>query len=166
MSKKLYLASLNFAKIEATKKVFNECEIIPTQVDINISTQPLSDLETIGCARKRALALPKGYRLGLEAGVTIVGDICFLVNYGVLIDPNDNEYYAGGSYLPLPNFIKDELYNHLELKEAMTKHYGDILKESGGTIEILTNGEVSRVDIFTHINLILIGELKKGENNG
>ena len=162
---KLFLASLNKAKIEATKKVFDNFCVVPVEVKLS-TAQPLSEEETILCAKKRASLLEGGYRLGLEAGVTKIFDKCFLVNYGVLIDPDGNEYYAGGSYLELPKAIEEELYqNHLELKDAMIKHYGDVLKETGGAIEILTKGEVSRVDIFTHIAKILKGELERKKDN-
>lgn len=158
--KELFLASTNSAKLKATQIVFNDYKITPVSVDMEIK-QPLSEEETLDCAKKRAQALPNGYRLGLEAGVTIINNQCFLVNYGVLLDDKDNEYYAGGSYVPLPEVIKVELYNnHLELKEAMNKHFKAV-NENGGTIEILTNGLVTRVDIFTHICKILKGELEK-----
>ena len=161
--KKLYLASCNLAKAKATKEVFDDFDIELLSVDVNNPKQPLSELETIECAKRRARALPNGYRLGLEAGTTIIDDKCFLVNFGVLIDPNNNEYIAGGSYLELPECIKHELYdNGLELKDAMNKHYSG-LKEEGGAINIFTNGKVNRVDIFLHICKILKGELERKE---
>ena len=162
---KLFLASLNKAKVEATKQVFDNFCVVPIEVKLDIS-QPLSEEETILCAKKRASLLEGGYRLGLEAGVTKILDKCFLVNYGVLIDPEGNEYYAGGTYLELPKEIEEELYqNHLELKDAMIKHFGNVLKETGGAIEVLTKGEVSRVDIFTHITKLLKGELERKKDN-
>lgn len=161
---KIYLASLNKAKVIATKKVFDDFEIIPTEVHMTI-LQPLSEEDTFNCAKNRALSLPNGYRLGLEAGAAIICDKCFLVNCGVLIDQDNHEYYAAGSYIELPNIIKNELYqNHLELKDAMIKHYGDVIKETGGAIEFLTNGELTRVDIFTHIGKLLKGQLERKEN--
>ena len=162
---KLYLASLNKAKIEATKQVFSDFDVIPVKVEIS-SKQPLSEVETINCAKERLKKVKDGYRLGLEAGTTIINDKCFLVNYGVLIDKDDKVYIAGGSYLELPEKIREELYNnHLELKDAMHKHYGDVLTEQGGTIEFFTNGLVKRVDIFTHIGKILKGELERKEKH-
>ena len=159
---KLFVATSNQAKIIATKKVFNDFEVIPVTTKCDNAKQPLSEDETLMCAKRRALSLESGYRLGLEAGVTIIDDRCFLVNYGVLIDKDNNFYYAGGHYFPLPDVIRDELYNNkLELKEAMTKHYGDVISEAGGTIEFLTNGIVSRVDIFISIGDMLKGQMMK-----
>ena len=159
--KRIYVASLNKAKLEAVRLVFNDFEVIPVEVHMDIS-QPLSDSETLICAQKRANMLEGEYRLGLEAGVTILNDKCFLVNYGVLIDSKGNEYIAGGSYFELPNVIREEIYqNNLVLKDAMIKHYKEEMKETGGTIEILTGGLVTRVDIFVNILKMLRGKLER-----
>lgn len=159
---KLFVATSNQAKIIATKKVFNDFEVIPVDVKCDNTKQPLSEEETLKCAKNRALSIDGGYRLGLEAGVTIIDGSYFLVNYGVLIDKDDNIYCAGGHYFPLPDVIGDELYhNKLELKEAMIKHYGDVISQTGGTIEFLTNGMVTRVDIFTGIGNMLKGQMMK-----
>ena len=159
---KLFVITKNEAKLIAIKNVFTDFEVVSVDVDANTIKQPLSEEETLNCAKIRARTISDGYRLGLEAGVTLVGEKCFLVNYGVLIDKYNNEYYAGGSYFPLPDVIKKELYqNKLELKDAMRKHYGDVITSTGGTIEFLTNKEVTRVDIFTNIGKMLKGQMKK-----
>lgn len=163
--KKLFVASKNLAKVEATKNVFNDFEVVSVNLELNYSKQPKNVNETINGARLRAKSLPNGYRLGLEAGVDIIDNKCFLVNYGVLIDKDNNEYIAGGTQVPLPDIIKDEIYiNNLELKDAMNKHFGKV-EELGGTIEIITNGKVTRVDIFTHICCLLKGELERKIKN-
>ena len=163
--KKIYVASLNKAKLEAVKIVFNDYEVIPVEVHMDIN-QPLTDSETLEFAKKRANMLKGEYRLGLEAGVTILNDKCFLVNYGVLIDFNGNEYSAGGSYFELPDIIREELYqNKLVLKDAMTKHYKEEMKETGGAIEILTEGLVTRVDIFVNILKMLRGKLERNRKD-
>ena len=115
--KKLYVGTKNKAKIEAVIEVFKNFEVVPMEGESGVSRQPLSEEETINGAKNRAKSLPAGYRLGLEAGVTKINGICFLINFGVLIDPEDNEYFAGGTYLPLPDFVSDRLYNSdVELK--------------------------------------------------
>ena len=159
---KLFVVTKNEAKIIAIKNVFYDFDVVPVVVKTNTIKQPLSEEETFACAKIRASAINYGYRLGLEAGVTLINDVCFLVNYGVLIDKDNNEYYGGGFYFPLPDVIKEELYqNKLELKDAMKKHYGNVITDRGGTIEFLTNGEVTRIDIFTSIGKMLRGQIKK-----
>ena len=57
---------------------------------------------------KQARSLPAdGIRIGLEAGVALEGELLFLVNWGFLIDFEGNHYYAGGTRVPLPDFIKE-----------------------------------------------------------
>ena len=162
---KIYLVTNNSAKIKAAKTVFNDYEIEIVSASAEIK-QPLSSEETIECAKSRVRNLKEGIRIGLEAGTTLIDGNCFLCNYGVLIDEDDNEYIAGGTFYPLPDAIKDDLYvSHMELKDAMKKHFGDVVTENGGTIEYLTKGNVTRVDIFIHICKLLKGEMKfnKGE---
>lgn len=164
---KIYLFSTNIAKVEAVKTVFSDYAVEKIKVDLD-KKQPLSEAETIEMARERTKSRNDGIRIGLEAGVTKIGEKCFLCNFGVLIDEEGNEYVAGGSYFLLPDTISNELYlNHLELKDAIKKVYGKEVRELGGTIEFLTKGEVKRVDIFIHICKILKGlyDKKKGEKN-
>lgn len=167
---KLYVGTKNPAKISAVVEVFNDFEVMPVEGVSNVRSQPLSEEETIDGAYNRAKSLPSGYRLGLEAGVTIIKDICYLINFGVLIDPNDSVYYAGGTYLPLPNYVKDKLYNEkMELKDVMEEYFKvEKINERGGAISIFTNNEVKRKDIFIHICKLLRGQLEfhKEKQNG
>ena len=108
---KCYLGSQNIVKLDAVKEVLIDYEVIGINVDSKVGSQPLSDDETLKGALNRALALPKdGLRIGLEAGVQLQNDILFLVNWGVLIDNLDNTYYAGGTRIPMDDFIKDKLF--------------------------------------------------------
>ena len=159
---KLYVGTKNKAKISAVIEVFKDFEVVAMEGESGVKSQPLSEEETITGAKNRALSLPLGYRLGLEAGVTKINGICFLINFGVLIDPDNNEYYAGGTYLPLPEFVSDRLYKKgIELKDVM-EEYTKIanLNQQGGAISIFTNNLVQRKDIFTHICKLLYGQLQ------
>lgn len=164
---KLYVGTKNPAKISAVVEVFKDFEVIPLEGASSVRSQPLSEEETLDGAYNRAKALPSGYRLGLEAGVTIIKDICYLINFGVLIDPNDKVYYAGGTYLPLPNYVKDKLYNDgMELKDVMAEYFKlEKINERGGAISVFTSDEVQRKDIFVHISKLLLGQLKFNEEN-
>lgn len=159
---KLYVGTKNKAKISAVMEVFSDFEVIPMDAESGVRRQPLSEEETIQGAKNRALALPKGYRLGLEAGVTKINGICYLINFGVLIDKEDYEYFAGGTYLPLPDFVGDKLYNtDVELKEVMEEYTGIMnINHFGGAISIFTNNQVERKDIFIHISKLLLGQLQ------
>lgn len=162
IKEKLFVGTKNKAKISAVMEVFSNFEVVPMEAESGVRKQPLSEEETILGATNRAKSLPEGFRLGLEAGVTRINGICYLINFGVLIDKEDNYYYAGGTYLPLPDFVGDKLYNSdVELKEVMEEYTGIMnINHYGGAISVFTNNQVERRDIFTHISKLLLGQLQ------
>jgi len=158
---KVYVGTKNPVKLEAVRKVLSDFEVIGLDVNSGVGSQPLSDEETIIGARNRAESLPKGYfRIGLEAGVQECLGVLYLVNWGVLIDEKDNYYYAGGTRIPLPKFIKDKLFTEgKELAEVMDEYFNTVnIKHHEGAIGIFTNSLVKRVDIFVHIVKLLYGQ--------
>lgn len=161
---KLYIASTNPNKVKATKDVFTDFEIESIQVTNNTS-QPKSIEDTLECAYLRTKSLGENkMRLGLEAGVTLINDKCFLVNFGVLIDENGNKYEAGGTLIPLPEIVKIKIYeDNLELKDAIQALVDDKeINIHNGTIGYLTNDYVTRYDIFYEICKLLKGQYEKG----
>lgn len=163
---KCYLGSLNKVKLEATQEVLNNYEVVGIAVSSGVSSQPLSDKETILGAINRAKNLPKdGLRIGLEAGVQMQNEILFLVNWGVLIDEADHIYYAGGTRIPLDEFVKEGIFAHKkELADVMDEylHTKDI-RTKEGAIGYFTNSLVKRKDIFVHIVKLLYGQYLRKE---
>lgn len=161
---KCYLGSLNKVKLAATREVMKDYEVIGLSVESGVGNQPLSDEETIKGAYNRARMLPgDGLRIGLEAGVQTHGDKLFLVNWGVLIDEEGEAYYAGGTRIPLPEFIKDGLAGgEKELSEIMNAYLrtSDI-NQKEGAVGHFTASMVTRKDIFTHIVKLLYGQYTK-----
>lgn len=158
---KVYVGSTNPVKLKAVATVFSDFEVIGLDVDSKVGNQPLSDQETIKGAINRAQSLPRGHlRIGLEAGVEESLGILFLVNWGVLIDEDDHHYYAGGTRIPLPKFIKDKLfYEKKELATVIDEYYQTTnIKHHEGAIGIYTNSLVKRIDIFIHIVKLLYGQ--------
>lgn len=156
-----YLGSKNIVKISAVKEVLEDYDVVGISVDSGVGNQPLSDLDTIKGAQNRALALPKdGLRIGLEAGVETHNDILFLVNWGVLIDLDDNVYYAGGTRIPIDSFIKDKLFiEKKELAEVMDEYLNtNGIKFKDGAIGFFTHNQINRKDIFVHIVKLLYGQ--------
>lgn len=157
----IYVGSSNRVKIDAVKNVFLDYNVIGIAVDSEVGIQPLTDDDTIKGAKKRAEGLPvDGLRIGLEAGVQLVHNMMFLVNWGVLIDQSNNYYYAGGTRIPLPEFVKNKLLKEkTELANVMDEYYQTIdIKHNQGAIGYFTNNLVKRFDIFTHIVKLLYGQ--------
>lgn len=157
---KVYLGSLNPVKIKAVEMVVNK-PVIGVEVDSGVGVQPLSDEETIQGAYNRAKSIKEvGLRFGLEAGVQMLKTTMYLVNWGVLIDENNHEYFAGGTRIPLPNYIKDEvLKGEKELATIIDEYFQtQNIKHKEGAIGIFTANFVTRVDIFIHIVKLLYGQ--------
>ncbi len=160
---KVYIGSTNINKVEAVKRVFEPLsyEVVACDVKSEVSAQPLSDEETLKGALNRAQNLPKdGKRIGLEAGVTLLNNVLYLTNFGVLIDEFDNCYYAGGTRIPLPEEIKTLILDEkLELSDAMFAYFKmKDIKHQNGAIGYFTCDIVTRVEIFTHIVKLLYGQ--------
>lgn len=156
---KIYVGTTNNAKLAAVKEVLSEFEVIGIKVDSKVSNQPKSDEETITGAYNRAKALPHGFRLGLEAGVHETLGEMYLTNFGVLIDEDDNVYYAGGTRLPLPREVVEGIMAGYELADVMTQITKDKeTRNRDGAIGYFTNEQVVRKDIFTHIVKLLYGQ--------
>ncbi|MDD3171382.1 MAG: DUF84 family protein [Bacilli bacterium] len=165
---RVYLGSKNAAKLKAVEMALPDYEIIGIDAKSGVSNQPLTDEETIKGAFNRAKELPQdGLRLGLEAGVEIHNDVMFLINWGVLIDEENNTFYAGGTRIPLPEEVRRGIIeDKKELSEVMEK-YSDIdnIRSKEGAIGYLTCNQVTRSDIFIHIVKLLYGQYlyqKKG----
>lgn len=160
---KIYCASLNPNKVNAVKKVFGNYLVYPVE-NKNETKQPKSIEETIDLAYNRIKDINElGLKIGLEAGVSIIDNTCYLVNFGVLVDEDNNIYKAGGTFIPLPDIIKTKIYDeNLELKDAIQELVKDKdINIHTGTIGYLTNDLVTREDIFLEICKLLKGQYLK-----
>jgi inosine/xanthosine triphosphatase len=165
---KCYLGSLNKVKLAAVKEVLQDFEVIGMDVDSKVGAQPLSDAQTILGAKNRALMLPEdGLRIGLEAGVQFHDDVLFLVNWGVLIDQERHFYYAGGTRIPLPDFVRVKLIDEGQELAAVMEDYLQVndVRSKEGAIGYFTNSLVKRKDIFVHIVKLLYGQYLRREEN-
>lgn len=166
--RKCYLGSRNAVKLEATREVLPDFEVIGIDAQSGVRKQPLDDTETIQGAMNRARSLPKdGLRIGLEAGVQFHGEILFLINWGVLIDEQDNLFYAGGTRIPLPEFVKEKLLQeNMELADVMDEYMKQKdIRSHEGAVGVFTDSLVQRKDIFTHIVKLLYGQYLRKEKS-
>ena len=91
----------------------------------------------------------------------------FLVNWGVLIDEADNVYYAGGTRIPLDDFIKDKLFKEgFELADVMDEYLNtNGIKYKEGAIGYYTSNYIKRKDIFVHIVKLLYGQYERRKSS-
>lgn len=158
----IYVASTNNIKVQGVKNILEPLgyHVLSYDVSSDVSSQPKTRLETIQGAINRAKHLPNdSLRIGLEAGVELIDNRLFLINYGVLLD-GDDIYIAGGDIITLPSILIDPIYNEgLELSDAMNKYFNqEDIKHKGGAISYFTSGMVKRIEIFERITKLLYGK--------
>jgi inosine/xanthosine triphosphatase len=152
----------NPAKINAVKDVFTNVEILGLDVSSHVSEQPLSDVETMQGAINRAKECARSKKgvigIGLEGGVMEIAGQYYLCNWGALVDQENHVYTASGARIPLPKEIAVELQRGKELGDIMdeyTEKQG--IRKKEGAIGVLTNQQVDRMMMFSHVVQLLKG---------
>jgi inosine/xanthosine triphosphatase len=162
----IIIGSKNPAKIQAVQNAFsNQYKFHSIDVPSNVNEQPFSDEETIQGAINRAeLALQLGQGeigIGLEGGVQESPLGLFLCNWGALVLKGHPPLIAGGARILLPEDIAQKLRNGNELGPVMDEFSKkQNIRQKEGAIGIFTKGLISRVDMFTHVTTLLVGQYK------
>jgi inosine/xanthosine triphosphatase len=162
---KIIIGSKNPAKNQAVKNAFPEknFEFVSINIPSGVSEQPFSDEETIKGAVNRAVnALQEGngdIGIGLEGGVQETSHGLLLCNWGALASKELEPIIAGGARILLPESIAQRLRAGEELGPVMDK-YAKMknVRENEGAIGIFTNSSVNRIEMFTHIMKLLVGQ--------
>ncbi len=160
---KMYIGSMNPAKIKAVKNAFPEAEVVEIDVASKVSLQPFSDEETmegaVNRARECASLNPDSVGIGLEGGVMELNGELFLCNWGALINEKGHTFLASGARIPLPEEVAAQLEKGIELGEVMDEYSQrkDVRKKEGA-VGIFTNELVSREEMFTHVMKLLKGQ--------
>lgn len=157
------ITSKNQTKVNAVRDVFPEAMLKEINVSSGVSEQPFSDDETRKGAINRALNAHNLYEnhicIGLEGGVMDIEGELYLCNWGALVSLKKEIFTASGARIKLPNKIKQELNEGIELgdvMEAYTKRRNVRVKE--GAIGVFTNELVSRKELFIHVVKLLRGQ--------
>ncbi|WHY76494.1 DUF84 family protein [Neobacillus sp. WH10] len=162
---KIIIGSKNPAKINAVKNSFadHEAEFVSIDIPSGVDKQPFSDEETIQGAINRSVgALKRGngdIGIGLEGGVYETSHGLLLCNWGALAAHNMDPIISGGARFLLPEEVAARLRNGEELGPVMDD-YAKMknVRKHEGAIGIFTNGMINRVDMFTHVTNLLVGQ--------
>lgn len=165
---KIGVGTLNPAKIDAVKRYVAEAGVSAKvdgyRVPTGVSAMPMSDHETRLGAMNRARAVLETdpavtYGIGLEGGVSMLDGEMFLVNWGAATDRSGHVITAGGARIILPEALSAGILSGRELGDVVDDYvHQKNVHQHGGTIGILTEGRVTRSDMFLNI-LRLIGGL-------
>ncbi|WP_100405146.1 DUF84 family protein [Bacillus solitudinis] len=169
---KLAVGTKNPAKVHSVQEVFirEPYTIISVDVPSEVSNQPFSDEETMQGAINRAKAsleiVTDAYLgIGLEGGVTETSTGLMLCNWGALTNQSGTVWVAGGAKLPLPHDIEKDLLKGNELGDVMARYMKNKdSRKKEGAVGVLTDGMISRKDMFAHIVRILYGQFRYGTN--
>ncbi|PKF79371.1 non-canonical purine NTP phosphatase [Vibrio sp. vnigr-6D03] len=159
--KKVIIASLNPAKINAVKSAFKEAlpnedfEYEGISVPSEVADQPMSNSETKSGAinrvkNARAEKPQAEFYVGLEAGNE--GNDTFA---WMIIESGNKRGESRSSSLPLPPTVVRQLHQGIELGDVMDKTFGtDNIKQKGGAIALLTGNTLTRSSVY-HQALVL-----------
>ena len=168
---KIIIGSKNPAKIDAVMNSFadHETEFVSIDIPSGVNTQPFSDEETIQGAINRAVGVLKigngDIGIGLEGGVHETRHGLLLCNWGALATHDTAPIIAGGARFLLPEEVAAKLRNGEELGPVMDD-YAKMknVRKHEGAVGIFTNGMINRVDMFTHVTKLLVGQYTYQQN--
>jgi inosine/xanthosine triphosphatase len=161
---KIIIGSNNPAKIEAVKKAFQGSnDFYPVKSPSGVSEMPFTDEETIKGAINRAenaLTIGEGdIGIGLEGGVQETSYGLLLCNWGVIASKEYPSIIAGGARILLPEEIANRLRNGEELGPVMDDYTKkQSIRKKEGAVGVFTNGKINRVEMFTHLTKLLVGQ--------
>jgi len=157
---KIAIASKNPIKIRATeivmKKIYDDFEIIPIQIESNVSHTPLTDGECLEGAMHRAKEAIKKTNadlgIGMEGGIAKRVSKHFLVGWCAVVDKNGDVAVGHGGGIEVPEIIVKKILEGKELGDVMDEITGiDSTKRKIGASGILTRGLINRQKAWEEI---------------
>lgn len=154
------VASLNPVKQAAARKAFERAfpdlaiSITGLNVPSGVRDQPLTDSETLLGARQRAQRAQHthphaDFWVGLEGGVADAQGLGLHAFGWMCIRTDSREYSARSASFPLPRAAVAAIEAGEELGPVMDDLFGEQnTKHKGGAVGLLTNGLVSREDLY------------------
>jgi inosine/xanthosine triphosphatase len=163
---KLLIASTNPVKLQAPKEAFSQVfdtdvEVEGVSVDSGVSDQPMTSDETYQGAWNRLQAIRQNpgydYYVAIEGGVEDTKHGMESMAW-ILIADHTGKIGKGktGTFM-LPELVADKLRAGEELGPAMDElHQTENVKQKQGTIGLLTNGNITRTNLYTHAIILAL----------
>ncbi|GAF21227.1 MULTISPECIES: DUF84 family protein [Shouchella] len=149
----LAVGTKNPAKVFAVKETLlkEPIKIETVSAPSGVSAQPFSNEETkLGALNRAQFAREQADAdagIGLEGGVYLYEGVYYLCNWGVMVTKGGHVYAASGLSLPLPK----EYNKGLEAGKELSHIIGNDIGKKDGAIGLLTNGRITRKQMFAHI---------------
>ncbi len=136
--------------------------VLTKEVSSGVSSQPMSDEETMQGAMYRAqqASEEEAYSIGFEGGITKVGATYFVCNWGALKVPSGRIYVARGATVPLPYEVVCEVIEGKHELQPVLKSYAKAQGHtfSGGALGYFTNRWKTREEAYVEILELLYGQ--------
>jgi len=141
---------------EAFKKYWPECEVVGVEVESGVSSQPMSEEETVDGARNRARSCigDNDCGVGIEGGVCEIEGKMLECAWVAIVNKEGIEGLGGGLYFELPEKIAEKIREGGELGPIMDEFSGESnVKQGQGAIGIFTKGQLDRKQAYVQIVL-------------
>ena len=157
---KVFIATTNAGKIEAAKKAmdrfFDDVEIVGYKTASGVPDQPVN-LEIYQGAKNRVKNLKEFAKqnnlhadlyISVESGITDSLGRWMITNIAVVEDESGFESYGTSPSFPVPERYVEDIIKY-DLSQVMNNVLGkdEERRNHGGAIEMLTHGNLSRIDI-------------------
>ena len=172
---KVAVGSKNPAKLKAVKAAFKKVwpnekvEIVGLEIESGVSSQPMSNEESIKGATKRAYeALKKtkdaDYGVGLEGGLQKYFESSFVVGWVAVINKQGKSSLAGTHSSPLATRVEKHIQAGKELGEAEDIVFNKTnAKQANGYVGLLTDDLVTRSEGFKGAVICALSRFTKKE---
>lgn len=157
----------NPAKIDAVKQLIRSGDIDAIirsyNVPSGVSAMPMSDIETRQGAINRAKAVldqdeDVSFGIGMEGGVSDIEGDMYLCNWAAAADRFGHVISAGGARILLPEVLAEGVRAGNELGDIADAYaHQKNVHTHGGTIGVLTEGRITRTEMFLHILKLIEG---------
>ena len=157
---KVLIATTNAGKIEAAEKAmkrfFDDVKIVGYKTESNVPDQPV-DLDIYRGAKNRVKNLKTFAKennieadlfVSVESGITNLLGEWMITDVAVVEDNKDFSSFGTSPSFPVPQKYVDDIIKY-DLSQVMNKVLWEDQerRNHGGAIEILTHGNLSRIDI-------------------
>lgn len=158
---KIAVGSTNPVKVNATKKAFQKVwpkkkwEVVGLDINSKVSSQPMSDTESITGATNRAKGVLEqakaDFGVGIEGGLTKINGEWFDTAWMVIIDKKGKKGIGASISMPTPPTFMKKVHKGMEIghidDEVFKKKNS---KHQQGHYGLMTKGLITREDGYIH----------------
>lgn len=167
---KVIVGSINPAKVHAMEKVFNQWEVVGSNIQPNVAAQPIGEAHTRTGAIERALFARQNKSdvlgIGLEGGISFIEDDLYLCNWGALATEDNKIFTASGGKIQLPKHFKQPLLAGEQLGSLLKKFTKkEHIHKREGAIGVFTSKKIIRQTVYEYIGCLLYGQYVYWQEN-